>query len=241
MRLSLVLPTYNEAENIVPLLEAIAAHVPVRPYEAIVVDDDSPDGTAELVRRYAETHPEARLLHRKGERGLTSALNAGLRASRGEIVGWMDCDLSHPPDLLPALMAELERGADAAIASRYVAGGSDVRAGSYALQRRLSLVLVSLGQRFAPLPVLDVTSGYILVRRDFLEDMGWLQGDYGEYFIDMVARLQRQGCHFAEIPYAFKNREHGESKTATSLAGYARRGIKYLAMLRRARGISAGG
>ncbi len=241
MKLSLILPTYNEAENILPLIEAIAAHAPVRPYEAIVVDDDSPDGTAELVRRHAATHPETRLLHRKGERGLTSALNAGLKASAGEIVGWMDCDLSHPPDLLPALMAELERGADAAIASRYVPGGRDARAGSYALQRRLSLVLLSLGQRYAHLPVKDVTSGYILVRRALLEDAGWLQGDYGEYFIAMVARLQRRGCRFAEIPYAFKNRERGESKTATSLAGYARRGLKYLAMLHRARGIVAGG
>src|SRR5688500_5538138 len=96
--LSVILPTYNEADNIVPLIEEVRRAV--GDAEIVVVDDDSPDGTW---RRVEEARPEVRLLRRVGRRGLTSAIREGIQASRGERVAWMDCDFSTPPEVLPRL------------------------------------------------------------------------------------------------------------------------------------------
>lgn len=229
--LSVVLPTWNEAENIGPLIRALEEALCGVDYELLVVDDDSPDGTWRIAGDSGRAKGRTRVMRRTGERGLTSAINAGIQNSRGSLVAWMDCDLSHPPELLPSLLAAVTAGADAAVASRFAPGGLDARSGKYGLQRFLSLLLMRLSQVATGLPVRDITSGYIVVRKYRLLDIGGLNGDYGEYFIDMVSRLRRTGCRMVEIPYTFKNREAGESKTATSALGYARRGLRYLAML----------
>lgn len=220
---SVVLPTYNERDNIGPLIQALLAQVQ-EPVEVWVVDDDSPDGTWQVVQALAEEDPRVHLLRRVGERGLTSALAAGIAASRGEVVVWMDCDFSMPPEVVPPLVAALE-GAGVAVGSRYVRGGQDVghswmaRAFSWAINLFASLLL-GWGVR-------DYTSGFIAARREVLERIP-LQGDYGEYCIDFLYRAQRAGYRVVEIPYTCAERASGESKTGANVLDYLRRGWKYV-------------
>ncbi|MGQ9567586.1 MAG: polyprenol monophosphomannose synthase [Anaerolineae bacterium] len=220
---SVVLPTYNERDNIGPLIQALLAQVQ-EPVEVWVVDDDSPDGTWQVVQALAEEDPRVHLLRRVGERGLTSALAAGIAASRGEVVVWMDCDFSMPPEVVPRLVAALG-GADVAVGSRYVRGGQDVghswmaRAFSWAINLFASLLL-GWGVR-------DYTSGFVAARREVLERIP-LRGDYGEYCIDFLYRAQRAGCRVVEIPYTCAERASGESKTGANVLDYLRRGWKYV-------------
>ncbi|MGQ9593581.1 MAG: polyprenol monophosphomannose synthase [Anaerolineae bacterium] len=220
---SVVLPTYNERDNIGPLIQALLAQVQ-EPVEVWVVDDDSPDGTWQVVQALAEEDPRVHLLRRVGERGLTSALAAGIAASRGEVVVWMDCDFSMPPEVVPRLVAALG-GADVAVGSRYVRGGQDVghswmaRAFSWAINLFASLLL-GWGVR-------DYTSGFVAALREVLERIP-LRGDYGEYCIDFLYRAQRAGCRVVEIPYTCAERASGESKTGANVLDYLRRGWKYV-------------
>src|SRR5581483_10817584 len=122
---SIVLPTYDEAGNIVPLIRAVRGALAGASCEVLIVEDDSPDGTWRL----AESEPGARVIRRVGRRGLTSALREGIAASSGRLVGFMDCDFSTPPELLPRLVAKIGEGFDVAVGSRYVPGGADARTG----------------------------------------------------------------------------------------------------------------
>ena len=229
---SVVLPTFNEADNIEPLLtRLVQVFVELNEsYELVVVDDDSPDKTWEVVERMARSNPSIRLIRRIGRRGLTSAIDEGIRACRGVRIGWLDCDLSQPPELLAKMLAEMASPTQphCIVASRYLDGGKDIRHGKFALQRVLSRILYLLARNLLALPVSDVTSGYVLVRREALLPSLPLRGDYGEYFIDLMVRLHLRGARFVEVPYSLKNREYGESKTATHVIGYATRGVKYL-------------
>ena len=222
-QVSVVLPTYNEAGNMAPLMEGILAALGPA-VEIIVVDDDSPDGTAALVRDFAQTHPQVRLVLRARERGLTSAIARGIAESQRPLVAWMDCDLSMPPADLPRLLAAMQ-GRDLVLGSRYVAGGRDVAHGP--LARVLSLTICHLARALLGTSVLDLTSRFMLARRRLLEDLG-LRGDYGEYCIDLIARAQRRGYRLAEVPYVCVPRHSGQSKTSVGIGGFLRRGPGYL-------------
>src|SRR3989344_4321344 len=119
--ISLIFPTYNEAGNIKSLIVRSSKALAGVKHEMIVVDDNSPDKTWKIVAELIHKLPQLRLLRRKKVRGLTSALNDGIKLARGSIVGWMDADLSHPPELLPSLVKAMETN-DAAVASRYLHG-----------------------------------------------------------------------------------------------------------------------
>ncbi len=118
LSLTVILPTYNERENIPILIEGILRCVQT-PVSLLVVDDNSPDGTWEVVQGIAGIEPRVRLLRRTSERGLTSAIWAGIRAAETDAVSWMDCDLAMPPETIPLLLERLAAGADVAIGSRY--------------------------------------------------------------------------------------------------------------------------
>ncbi len=225
--LSVILPTFNERDNIGPLIDAVlaASHVPT---EVIVVDDDSPDRTWEVVAEKAALDSRVRLIRRMGQRGLTSAFRDGIAASRGRFVAWMDSDMSQPPALLPALMDAAQRGIGAA--SRYVPGGRDARRERLAVG--MSNVINRLARTCLGNQVTDYTTGYVCCRREVLDKID-LRGDYGEYCIDLLHRARRAGFRIAELPYVFVSRTEGESKTATSLAGFVRRGWRYLATIAR--------
>jgi dolichol-phosphate mannosyltransferase len=230
--LSIVLPTYNESGNILLLLEELKKNLSI-PYEAIVVDDNSPDGTWQMVADYAKSNTEVKLIHRVNERGLTSAINAGIDAATGQLVMWMDVDLSMPPNRIPALLAAINSGADVAVGSRYVAGGGDARAVTPLLsfQLLLSKILSILGGWFLGCSFRDWSSGFIVLKREALSHYR-LTGDYGEYFIGLIYYLIKvKKLSVVEIPYILTPRERGESKTATNVWGFFRRGRKYLQTL----------
>ncbi len=228
---SIILPTYNEAPNIVRLIQAILACAN-RPTEIVVVDDDSPDGTWRLAEEIGAADPRVRVIRRIGRRGLTSAIQEGIDSTTGQVVVWLDCDFSMPPTLIPTLVDKvMVDGYDAAVGSRFAPGGSAKRdlGGSedswlgVALSNLLNRALwFWLGSSFQ-----DYTSGFIAVRRQVLDEIR-LRGDYGEYFIDLIYRAMCRGYRVVEIPYVCMPRAAGESKTGTNLGQYSRRGIKYL-------------
>lgn len=220
----MVLPTLNERENIRPLIEGILDATPC-PTQVLVVDDDSPDGTWQIVAEMARADPRVRLLRRTDARGLTSALAAGISRADTALVGWMDCDLSMPPERVADLVDAVARGADIAIGSRYVRGGRDVGHSwmGKAFSRAINLFAALLLGR----QVHDYTSGFVVARRSVFDRI-LLRGDYGEYCIDLLARARWMGYRIVEVPYVCRERRSGKSKTATSVWGYLRRGRKYI-------------
>lgn len=235
---SLILPTYNEAENIVPLIEAIDLAI-TDAHEIIVVDDNSPDGTSRLVEDVIASGriADVRLETRTQDRGLTKSLWRGIELSRGDVIVWMDCDFSMPLAKIPELLAKIREGYDIAVGSRFVRGGRAKQGTLTApnesfmaavLSRGLNLVLrLAISPRFR-----DYTSGFIAVRREVFRSIR-LTGDYGEYFIDLIARAMMLGFSFIEIPYDNAVRRAGASKTAPDVRTLVRRGLKYLTMILR--------
>lgn len=230
--ISIVLPTFNERENIGPLIERTLAALADYAFEVLVVDDDSPDGTWQVVAEMAAGDDRIRLIRRIGESGLTSAIWRGVQEARGAWIGWMDCDLSMPPEKWPSLAAALGNGAAMAIGSRYVPGGQDA---AHSLTGRTFSRVINMAAGLALDPsIKDYTSGFILARREVFDRIR-LRGDYGEYCIDLLYRARRAGFVIAELPYVCVPRETGESKTASSAWGYVTRGVNYVKTVGRLR------
>ncbi|HMQ56590.1 MAG TPA: polyprenol monophosphomannose synthase [Anaerolineae bacterium] len=230
-QVTIILPTYNEAGNIEKLidrtLQALASHPGGA--EILVVDDNSPDGTWQLAGQKAQANPQqVRLIHRTTERGLTSALNRGIKEARGEWVGWMDCDMSMPPEAWPRLAEALAQGADVAIGSRYVPGGSDE---AHTLTGRLFSRAINVwAGLLLGWSIKDYTSGFVMARRQVFTGLT-LRGDYGEYCIDLLYRARQAGYKIVELPYICVPRMAGESKTAQNAWGYLKRGVNYVKVL----------
>ena len=224
MKVSVVVPTYNERENISPLIAETLAHLPE--VELIVVDDDSPDGTWREVEERWGGDPRVRLIRRVGRRGLPSALADGVEAAKGEVVAWLDSDFNMPPAFLPVLLGTLE-AADVAVASRYVPGGEDGRASRLRVWGSRLVNLVARGLLGAE--VRDYTSGLIAARREALRrvplDPGYRHGDY---CIDFLARAHRAGLRVREIPFRCGERRAGQTKTAPDLGQFVVLGVVYL-------------
>lgn len=227
MTLSVVVPTYNERENIAPLIAETLTHLPKA--EVIVVDDDSPDGTAQVVRERWGDDPRVRLIVRVGRRGLPSALAEGVEAARGDVVAWMDSDFNMPPAFLLDLLRALDE-ADVAVASRYVPGGEDGRASR--LRVLASRVLNLIASCLLGFRVRDYTSGLLAARR---EVFARIRVDpayrHGEYCIDFLARAHRAGFRVREIPFRCLERRAGETKTAPTLGQFVVLGVAYLAAI----------
>lgn len=247
IEVSVVLPTFNEAGNIAPLIERVAEALADVSHEILVMDDRSPDGTAALARRAGTGHPRVLVVERRPPAGLTLSISDGVQRARGTFVTWMDCDFSHPPELLPELLEPLRRGAaDVACASRYVHGGADNRGEASAVFA--SLAITKLARWFIDRRVLDYTTGYVMAPRALVLELG-LHGDYGEYCIELLGTAALRGYRVLEVPYVSISRVEGESKTATNVFGFVRRGWRYLVTIGRlwlsrrrvaARGVSPG-
>lgn len=228
---SVVLPTFNEAGNIASLIDRVAAALADVPHEILVMDDRSPDGTAAIAREAAQGHPRSLVIERPPPPGLTRSIYEGIERSRGTFVVWMDCDFSHPPELLPELLAPLRGGvADITCASRYVYGAADNRGEPTAVFA--SLAITRLARWFIDRRVLDYTTGYLMAPRALLLELG-LRGDYGEYCIDLLGSAVLRGYRVLELPYESIPRVAGESKTATNALGFVRRGWRYLVTIGR--------
>jgi dolichol-phosphate mannosyltransferase len=232
IEITIILPTLNERDNIGPLIQRGLAALDDYQVEMLVVDDDSPDGTWQVVAALAERDPRVRLIRRTEERGLTSAIATGINQAQGAWVGWMDCDLSMPPEDIPRLADTLADGADMAVGSRYVPGGRDV--GHSWVGRAFSRTINLAASLLLDWGIKDYTSGFILANRPVFDHVQ-LRGDYGEYCIDMLYRVLRAGYKVVEIPYHYMPRETGASKTATTPLGYVTRGWNYVVTIFRLR------
>jgi len=212
LRTLVVLPTYNEAENVLVVAEGLFAAEPS--VEVLVVDDGSPDGTGDLVEDAARSEPRLHLLRRPGKLGLGSAYLAGFRwgLDRGfDRIVTMDCDRSHDPAALPSLLAAAER-CDLVIGSRYVPGGG-VR--NWELHRRLLSRFANFYTRvLLRLPVRDCTSGYRCYSRKVLENARpfEIRASGYSFLEEMVWRVHRGGFRIGEVPIVYEMRTHGASK-----------------------------
>jgi dolichol-phosphate mannosyltransferase len=236
-----VLPTYNERDNIGPLIRGVLAHA-ITPHLVLVVDDNSPDGTWQVVEELANQRntvdcQKVALVRRVGEKGLTSAIQRGIdeaiQTYHADIVTWMDCDLSMPPqDIAKLVRAIGEQGADLAVGSRWIPGGADV-AHSFTA-RTLSWLINRFAMLLLGSQVHDWTSGFIAGRAAVFQQIR-LRGDYGEYCIDLLGRVVQQGLRVQEVPYICVPRTTGESKTGVNLWDYLVKGRKYVAAVWRLR------
>lgn len=202
---SVILPTYNEAENLPELVERLDEALGGG-YEVVVVNDSSPDGTAEVARRLAWRYP-VRVVVREGREGLSSAVVKGARAASGDVVVVMDADLQHPPELVPRLVEVARRGC-LAVASRYVEGGRVV---GWPLARRVTsrgaILLARLLLREAR-GVRDPVSGFFAYRRDCVA--GVKPTGLYKILLDVLVQC-RPGC-VVEVPFVFGQRTRGRSK-----------------------------
>lgn len=226
--ISLVVPTYNERANIQPFVERTGAALAStrETFEVIIVDDASPDGTANVVRGLQSIHPWLKLLVRQDARDLATAVVAGWQTARGELLGCMDADLQHPPEMLPKLVGRLQaRGADIVVASRHVRGGG---VSEWSLTRRLISRTATLLASFA-LPgilseVRDPMSGFFLLRRPVLDGVVLNPIGY-KILLDVLAKGNY--ARVEEVPFVFEERALGGSKVGSSAV------LKYLRHLAR--------
>lgn len=216
-RVLLVTPTYNERENLQTLAEELFRAVDKVGGDVglLVVDDASPDGTAEHCEALKHRFPRLALLRRQGRRALGAAYLAGFRygLEHGyDVIGTVDGDLSHSPEHLPTLLDALAAGADVAVGSRYVPGGGTV---NWGLRRRL---LSWAANRFSAfllrIPAHDVTSGYRLYRADVLRSIGLgeIRSTGYSFLVELLYRAHRTGAAIEERPIVFHDRRRGRSK-----------------------------
>ena len=235
---SVILPTLNESGNIVSLIPSTVDAIQkagIEDIEIIVVDDDSPDRTWEIASRIVCPPARVVVIRRMEDHGLTASLAAGIEAASHEVIVWLDCDFSHPPERIPQMLYMLDQGFDVAVNSRYVVGGGEDRSGEWgAMQMFLSLTLNWFTRFFLDATFADYTSGFVAVRREVLREVN-LRGDYGEYFVDFIFRTMHKKFRVCELPYMAMPRKSGESKTGTNLVQYLQRGRKYIGMVARLR------
>jgi dolichol-phosphate mannosyltransferase len=233
IRLSLIVPTFNESSNIAALLRQLAAILePVlgAAYEIIVVDDDSPDRTWEIAEALLPQMRNLRVIRRTGERGLSTAIVRGWQLAQGDVLAVIDGDLQHPPEVLVPLWHKMEQGSDLAVASRHLEGGG---VSEWALWRRV----LSRGAQVLGLLVLpgvvgsvsDPMSGYLMVRRDVVKGIELNPLGY-KILVELLARCPPRAV--AEVPYVFRERVAGQSKVSAAIYGNY---LRHLLRLRLAR------
>jgi dolichol-phosphate mannosyltransferase len=216
-RLALVIPTFREAGNIRTLLTHVGAVLAPMgvPYEILVVDDDSCDGTEEAVAAFAQEDARVRLVVRKGERGLSGAILDGWQRTDASILGVMDADLQHPPELLPELLASILSGRDLVIGSRYARSGC---LGEWRGARKLisaGAVWVTWPLQKRRLAAKDPMSGFFLVRRRCVEEIMFQRRGF-KLLLEILVRGRVQSVE--EIPFRFGVRCQGSSKAGLKVA-----------------------
>lgn len=220
-RVSIVLATYNERENILDTVNSIFEHVKDK-VEIIVVDDDSSDQTWKIVEEFND--PRVVVIRRVDTRGLASAFNRGIIESRGEIVGWMDADMCMPPSMLPAMIKKLNEY-DIVIGSRYAPGGLDDRSPLRVISSRLINGLAGLVLGFG---IKDYDSGFVVLRRSVFDKVSIIPTGYGAYFMEFLYTCRTKGLTVYEMPYVFRDRAKGISKSAPSIYKFFKTGMQYV-------------
>jgi dolichol-phosphate mannosyltransferase len=213
------LPTYNERENLERMVRALGGVLPDGG-SVLVIDDGSPDGTGEIADRLAAELPWVDVLHRPRKEGLGRAYVDGFRhvlARGAELVLEIDCDFSHDPADVPRLIAAVEEGADLALGSRYVPGGSIPDWG--AVRRAISAAGNVYARVLLSSPIHDLTGGFKCYRREVLEriDLAAVRSKGYAFQIETTYRAMRAGFRVVEVPIAFVDREHGGSKMSRAI------------------------
>ena len=209
--LAIVLPTFNESGNVGPIVDRLEKALNGIRYEVIFVDDDSPDGTADVVRRLAERHDNVRVLQRIGRRGLASACIEGILGASAPFVAVMDADLQHDEVVLPEMLRRIrEENLDLVVGSRNMAGGS---MGEFTKWR---VKLSQLGKRLSLMgaehELSDPMSGFFMVRVWTFEQFAHRLSGIGFKILLDIVLSAGPGLKIGEVPYRFRQREHGESK-----------------------------
>jgi len=209
--LAVVVPTYNEVENVAGIVAAVAHSLDGVDWELIFVDDDSPDGTAERVRALACENPHVRAIQRIGRRGLSSACIEGMLATSAPYIAVMDADLQHDEALLPEMLRMLrDQPLDIVVGSRYV-GGGDI--GGWDERRAsMSRIATRIGRRLIKADLRDPMSGFFMLRAEVLHGcVRRLSGVGFKILLDIFASHPRP-LRFREVPYRFRERRAGQSK-----------------------------
>jgi dolichol-phosphate mannosyltransferase len=224
LQLAVVVPTFNESANVLPLLEALERSLDGVSYEVIFVDDDSPDGTADVVRQIGRTNPRVRVLQRIHRRGLASACLEGMMSTPARYIAVMDGDMQHDESVLTSMLAKIQEGnLDLVVATRNAEGGG---MGEFAKKRQF---LSQMGRRLSDwishTGLSDPMSGFFMLDRRFLEEVIHSASGIGfKILLDLVASSKRP-VRFAEVPFTFRKRVHGESKLDVLV------GLEYLQLL----------
>jgi dolichol-phosphate mannosyltransferase len=215
--LTVVIPTLNERDNIGPLLELLDTVLDTVSWEVIFVDDDSPDGTADWIREISRRDRRVRCLQRLGRRGLTTACIEGALATSAHYIAIMDADMQHDEKLLPQMLAILKsEPVDLVVGSRHVAGGG---IGEWDAGRaKMSALAARLARIICKAEIADPMSGFFMLRREVLEAaLRRLSAQGFKILLDILASSPRP-LRFRELPYEFRERQHGESKLDTRVA-----------------------
>jgi dolichol-phosphate mannosyltransferase len=218
----LILPTYNEAENIGPFVAAVLENLPANA-RVLIVDDSSPDGTGEIADRMAAEREAVSVLHRPLREGLGPAYIAGFRealAGGAELILEMDSDFSHEPAYLPSLLEAIE-GADLAIGSRYVPGGGVGDWG--AMRRAISRGGSTYSRLVLGVEVKDMTGGFKCFRREVLEtiDLDAIRSKGYAFQVELTYRVVQKGFRVVEVPIVFRDRRVGSSKMSRAIVAEA--------------------
>jgi len=207
-KISLIIPTFNEKDNIVPLVERVSKALAGREYEIVLVDDNSRDGTIQAAEALSPRYP-VKVIVRQNERGLATAIVHGLKYASGNIIGVMDADLQHPPEKLPDLLKAIEGGADMAIGSRYITGGG---CPNWDMTRKvISKVALMVSHILLPSTrrVQDPLAGFFMFRR---ENVDTAKLKPIGYKISLEIMLVGNFKNIVEVPYIFEERSAGQSK-----------------------------
>jgi dolichol-phosphate mannosyltransferase len=216
-QVSVVVPTFNERDNVTVLYRRLEATLAGIPWEVVFVDDNSPDGTWEVVRGLARKDPRVRCIRRIGRRGLSGACIEGILGSSAPYAAIIDADLQHDETQLPKMVALLQGGeAELVVGSRYIEGGS---ADSFNKQRAgASQLATEVAKRVLKVEIADPMSGFFMIRRDRFEQLAPQLSTQGfKILLDVVATAQGE-LRTIEIPYTFGSRQHGESKLDSMVA-----------------------
>jgi len=210
---SVILPTYNESQNIINILKKIQEIIPKNiSAQAIVVDDNSPDGTGKLVEDYLKNVKEYAnytidVIHRKAKSGLGTAILNGIKEAKGDTIVVMDCDFSHPPQIIPKMLEALKSQCDLVVASRYITGG---KTENWPIKRKLlSKFATKVAKNFLNIDAKDPMSGFFAFKRNILDGKKF---DAIGYKLLLEILVKTKGVSIKEIPYTFTDREIGKSK-----------------------------
>lgn len=212
---TVIIPTYNESQNIPVLLESLGTVLSSLNYEIIVVDDNSPDRTWEVAEKVATSNPAIRVIRRIHDRGLSTAVVAGMETARGNVLVVMDADLQHDEAIIPDMVkAVTEGGNDIAVGSRGVSGGSY---GEWSKKRRfISWVAATMAHMVLPVRVKDPMSGFFAVKKEFFRDTANRLNPRGfKILLEFIGR--NKNPKVVEVGYTFRNRMHGETKLSGSV------------------------